>query len=70
VVLTVAVVLGCACPADARLPPPDPSVDPWQPTATQLRAARAQQRYYVSLGKAIDRDARRLYCRQHRCISV
>ena len=68
--LAVAVVFGCACPAHARLPPPDPSADPWQPTAAQLSAARDQERYYRSLDDAIARDAIRLYCRQHRCISV
>jgi hypothetical protein len=49
---------------------PDASADRWRPTATQLRTPRAQERYYGSLDDAIARAAMRLYCRQHRCITV
>lgn len=42
-------------------------VQSWEPTAVQLRSARAQERYWISLGRSVDSQAYRQLCTRVRC---
>lgn len=73
-IAVLALVVICASQgtgAFGRLPPPDdagPAI--WQPRQAQLRTARASERYYRSLDRAVRDRAAELHCEHYHCLTA